>query len=387
MTSRTRRSVICAAAAWAACLLSSASLGGQAAPSRALLAEEVFGNVQVLRGTTVNEFMGTMGIFSVALGMSCGDCHTTGDAKWENYADESPRKQMARAMVTMMASINDTYFGGRQAVTCFSCHRGTDRPKPTPALADFYGAPPPDDPRDIVEQAPFSPPPDEVFDRYIEVVGGAEPAAALTSISGRGTSTGYGPDGEARPFEIVSQAPNRRTTIVRSPSGDSVTTFDGRNGWMSAPFRPVAVLALSGADLDGLRLDAELSFPARIRDIAGNWRVGLPKVVDGRDVQMVQGTGVGGATVTLFFDTESGLLVRQIRYVGSPVGRLPTQVDYGDYREVAGVRVPFVWTVTWLGGRDTIELTDVQANVDVDPVRFAQPAPPVATPAAGAEAR
>ena len=117
------------------------------------MAEDVFKNVQVLRGIPVNDFMGTMGIFSAALGMSCEDCHRSGDASWENYATDSPRKQMARAMVVMMATINKTHFGGRQAVTCFSCHRGTDRPKVTPNLALLYDAPPPEDPRDIIEQA------------------------------------------------------------------------------------------------------------------------------------------------------------------------------------------------------------------------------------------
>jgi photosynthetic reaction center cytochrome c subunit len=89
----------------------------------------------------------------------------------------------------------------------------------------------------------------------------------------------------------------------------------------------VPVLAVAGADLDGLGLDAELSFRARIKQVATRWRVGRQTAINGRDVQVVQGTGAGGVTATLFFDDESGLLVRQIRYVDSPVGRIPTQVD------------------------------------------------------------
>ena len=91
----------------------------------------------------------------------------------------------------------------------------------------------------------------------------------------------------------------------------------------------------------------------------------------------MQGTGSGGALVTLYFDAESGLLVRQVRYVPSPVGRLPTQIDYADYREVAGVKLPFRWTVTWLDGKDTVELKDVRPNVAIDAARFARPRPPV----------
>src|SRR5687767_1002509 len=165
----------------AGCFLAAVTVRGQA-PARPPLAEEVVKNVQVLRGIPVNEFMGTMGIFSAALGMSCEDCHRSGDTSWENYAAESPRKQMARAMVTMRAAINKTHFGGRQAITCFSCHRGADRPKPTPNLATLYGAPPPEDPRDDFGQAPAAPAPDAVFDKYLAAVGGAARAAALTSF-------------------------------------------------------------------------------------------------------------------------------------------------------------------------------------------------------------
>jgi len=375
MQSGTMRTTLrTAAAAWA-CVLATAAVHGQNAP-RPLMAEDVFTNVQVLRGIPVNEFMGTMGIFSAALGMSCEDCHRAGDASWANYAAESPRKQMARGMVVMMAAINKTHFGGRQGVTCFSCHRGTDRPKVTPNLATLYGAVPPEDPRDVIDQAPSAPAAEAVLDKFLAAVGGTSRAAALTSFIATGTSAGYGPDSEPRPLELFAQAPDRRTTIVRDPGGDSTSAFDGRAGWLAAPHRPVPVLGLAGADLDGLRIDAELAFPARVKQVAGQWRTGLATAIDDREVQVVQGTGSGGALVTLYFDAETGLLVRQVRYVASPVGRLPTQVDYADYRDVAGVKMPFRWTVTWLDGRTTIELKDVRPNAAIDPARFGRPDPP-----------
>ncbi len=359
----------------AGCLLAAATLRAQA-QARPPLAEEVFKNVQVLRGIPVNEFMGTMGIFSAALGMSCEDCHRSGDSSWANYATESPRKQMARAMVTMMAAINKQHFGGRQVVTCFSCHRGADRPKATPNLATLYGAPPPEDPRDEIAAASGAPTADAVFDKYLAAVGGATRAAALTSFTAAGTSTGYGPDSEPQPFELAARAPNQRAAVVRSSDGNRATVFDGRSGWIAAPHRPVDVLALGGADLDGLRVDAELAFPSRIKQVAAQWRVGAANVIGDRDVQVVQGTTSAGALVTLWFDAESGLLVRQVRYVPSPVGRLPTQIDYDDYRDVGGVKLPFKWTVTWLDGKDTVQLKDVRGNVTIDAARFARPSPP-----------
>ena len=362
--------VAASAVVWLSCLVSTS---GQAGPTTGPpMAEQVFKNVQVLKGLPVNEFMGTMGVFSAALGMSCEDCHAAGDADWSVYAKDSPRKQMTRVMVLMMATINKTHFGGRQVVTCYTCHRGSARPRATSNLAELYGTPPDPDPNAVFEQARGASPAEEIFSKYIQAVGGTQRVAGLTSFVAKGTSAGYGPENEPRPVEIYARA-GQRTTIIHTSGGESTTTYDGRAGWIAAPFRPVAVLALSDQDVDGLKLDAELSFPAGIRQALTRWRVGLPSVIDDRDVQVVQGTSARGMTATLYFDMESGLLVRQVRYAESPVGRIPRQTDYADYREVAGVTMPFRWTVTRVDGRDVFELTEVQPNVAIDAARFARP--------------
>jgi hypothetical protein len=132
---------------------------------------------------------------------------------------------------------------------------------------------------------------------------------------------------------------------------------------------------LTGHELEGVRLEAELWFPARIKQSLRNWRVGTPAMIGDRETRIVQGTTAGGATATLCFDAESGLLVRLVRLADSPVGRLVTQVDYSDYRDVAGVKLPFRWTATWLGGRSNYELTDAQANPPIDDAKFARPTP------------
>jgi photosynthetic reaction center cytochrome c subunit len=357
------------------CLLGGRVARGQAPAERAPLSDEVFKNVQVLKGIPVNEFMGTMGIFSASLGMSCEDCHAADDRKWENFAVDNARKRTARRMILMMADINKTHFDGRQVVTCYACHRGADRPKTTPDLAALYGMPPPD-PNDLIIPFRGAPPAAEVLDKYLKAIGGAERIAALKSYTAKGTSVGYGPESQQRPVEIYAQAPDRRATIIRTGNGDSTTVYDGRNGWLAAPLRPVPVLALDGKELEGLKLDAELAFPTRVKEMLSKWRVGIPTTLADRDVQVVQGETTGGAMVTLYFDDESGLLLRQIRYADSPVGRIPTQVDYSDYRDVSGVKLPFKWTTTWLDGRDTFELTELKANVPIDPAKFAKPRPP-----------
>jgi hypothetical protein len=90
-------------------------------------------------------------------------------------------------------------------------------------------------------------------------------------------------------------------------------------------------------------------------------------------MRLVQGTSDGRYPVNLYFDDESGLLVRIVRYSDTPVGLGPTQIDYADYREVAGIKIPFKRTVIWLDGRATILLNEVTANANVEGTRFARP--------------
>ena len=335
-------------------------------------AEQVFKNIQVMKGIPVDEFMSTMGVFSAALGMSCEDCHASNDSKWENYAlDTSIRKVTARRMVTMMATINKDNFGGRQVVTCFTCHRGSSRPKVTPNLSTLYNSS--EDPDDVIDPARGAPPADQILDKYVQALGGAQRLAALTSFIAKGTSSGFGPESDKRPVEIYAKAPAQRAITIHTQNGDNTTVFDGRSGWIAAPLRPVAVLALSGGELEGAKLDAEMGFPGQIKQALSRWRVGFPVMIDGREVQVVQGTTAGGAMATFYFDSQTGLLTRFIRYANSVVGRTPTQVDYSDYRDVAGVKMPFRWTVTWLDGKENFEITEIQANVAIDAGKFARP--------------
>jgi photosynthetic reaction center cytochrome c subunit len=348
---------------------------GQGPP--AAMAEQVFRNVQILKGIPVDRFMGTMGFFSAALGLNCTDCHVAeSGGDWARYADDTPLKQMTRRMMLMVNGINTTNFGGRQVVTCNTCHRGTNRPNVMPSLALLYSSPPPPEPGDPFRQADGLPPADQVLDQYLQALGGPQRLAGLTSFAARGGYKGYD-DPEQRPLEIFANAQGQRTTIVHGPFGDTTTTLDGRNAWIAGPLaeRPLPLIPLTGQELDGVTLEAEVFFPARIKQSLTNWRVGYPTEVDGKEVKIVQGTTAGGGTATLCFDEATSLLVRMVRYAESPVGRIVTQVDYSDYRDVAGVKIPFRWTVTWLDGRSQYELTTVQPNVGIEAARFATPAP------------
>ena len=366
-----------AVAALVACFLGTALVKAQQATEKPLLSDQAFKNVQVMKGIPVDQFMATMGFFSASLGMSCEDCHMADDRDWSGFAADNPRKRRARLMIQMMQKINADNFGGRQMVTCYSCHRGADAPRTVPDFAVQYGPLQPPDPNAIVAQNPLSPMPDEVFNKYLQAVGGAQKAAALTSFVASGSNVGYGPESaDKRQAEIYSTAmPLRRSIVIHTSNGTNTHTFDGTNAWQAAPLRPVDVLTLSGQELTGAKIDAMLWFPAQVKSIAPRWRVGTSTTIDDQDVDVVQGNAADGIIVTLYFDQKTGLLTRSIRYTDSPVGKIPVQTDYSDYRDVNGVKMPFKFTQTWLDGRDTFELTQIRANGNVEAARFNKPAP------------
>jgi hypothetical protein len=357
-------------------VLFSAALAAQQPAPRAQMAEEVFKNIQILKGIPVDEFMSTMGFFSTATGLNCTDCHIDeSGGNWGRYADDNPLKQQTRRMMVMVNTLNRTNFGGRQVVTCITCHRGNSRPTVMPSIDTLYSEPPPDEPGEPFEQAAGQPAPEVILDKYLAAVGGAQRAAALTSLTGKGTYMGFD-DADTSPIEFFARASGERTTIVHTLLGDSTTTIAGGTGWIAAPptDKPVPLMLLTGQDLEGARVETQVFFPANIKTALTKWRSGLPAVLNDREVTTVQGNTPGGGTVTLCFDAESGLLVRLVRYAESPVGRLVTRVDYHEYEDVAGVKIPSRWTVSWLSGRSVFELTDVQANAPIPAARFALPA-------------
>ncbi|MGE3843624.1 MAG: photosynthetic reaction center cytochrome c subunit family protein [Vicinamibacterales bacterium] len=369
------RGPLAVAAATVAFVLALVGLVGAQAPARVQMAEEVFKDIQVLRGIPADQFMGTMNVFSAAVGKNCTDCHGLKSAgNWANYADDTPEKTTARRMVLMMQAINKANFGGRQVVTCYTCHRTNHSPKVTPSLVGLY-SPPPDEPDDLVIEGRNVPQASEIFDKYIAALGGAQKLNALTSIVGKGTHLGFGEETPTA-AELYAKAPDQRVTIWKGEFGDSGYGFNGKDGWILAPavVRPQTVTTLTGQDLDGAKFRASLLFPGKIAQGLTSLRVGYPTDINGKEVNVVQGTTPGGSLTTLFFDAETGLLVRSMSYADSPVGRYATQFDFSDFRDVAGVKFPFKWTETWMGGREQFQLTEVQANVQIPADRFAKPA-------------
>ncbi len=370
-----RRRFVCATGTLAACLLAVLIANGQAGQTqRPPMAEEVFKNVQILKGIPVDELMDTMGMFAAATSLNCTSCHVSDNTTtWDKFAVDTPLKQTARRMLNMVDSINKTNFKGVRSVTCYTCHHGDQRPKIVPSLIVQYSAPV-EDP-DEIEILPNTkgPPADEVFAKYIQALGGAERVRNLSSFVAKGTYSGYETDLAKVPVEIYAKAPAQRTIIVHALFGDSVRVFDGRSGWVASADKPMPLMPLTGGNLEGARVEAMAFFPSQLKQAFNQWRVTSTSIED-REVQALQGTNPRQPPVNLYFD-QSGLLVRLVRFVDTPVGRVPTQIDYADYRDVGGIKLPFKWTATWTDGQSTAELTEIQTNVPIDAARFARPAP------------
>src|SRR5256884_2263726 len=302
---------------------------------------------------------------------------------------------MARIMVTMVGNINRTNFGGRQMVTCWTCHRNRDKPLTTPIFDTIYGMPP-YEPDDVIVQNSLADSADSILDKYIQAIGGAQRLAGLTSFAGRGTSVGFGGFGGGGDVEIVAKAPDKRSTIIlfkqETGRGDQIRSYDGRTGWVRTPLNVLGEFQLVGSDLDGARFDAQLSFPAQLKQVLTNIKSGATTTItdlpaptsqaslqkdvtlgQSHAVNVLQGTGPRGLLVSLYFDRDSGLLLRELRYGSSPIGRVATPIHFADYPDVNRVKFPFRIKFAWLEGRHSIGLNEIRTNVPIDEAKFGRP--------------
>jgi hypothetical protein len=351
----------------------------KAANAKGMNAGQFFKNVttSTLKGLTPSDFLGAMGVMTAAVGYDCSNCHPgAGTDAMDWVTDSNPKKVIARKMVDMVASINKQNFAGAQQVTCWTCHHGLDQPTTSIALDKLYGEPN-DEKRDVIQVGDRMPPATQIFDEYIQAMGGAQKLAAVKSFISTGHSEGYGGLGGNGVFQIFAQAPNSRSMWITFPDhpdrGTSAWTYDGKTGWISQPRGFMGEYELTGNDLAGAKLDAILAFPTQIKTAFPTWRVGLDDDLNGRDVHIVQGSVPGGMLGTFYFDKQTHLLTRYVRRTPSPVGRVTIQQDFDDYRDVNGIKFPFKYSFLWLDGRFTAIISDVKVNVAIAPAKFAKP--------------
>jgi hypothetical protein len=333
-------------------------------------AEQVYKNIKVLQGTPANELNQSMHLMKGAVGLDCLYCHI--EREWEK--DVKPAKDVARKMIVMMNDINTRQFGGRQVVTCNTCHNGRPVPAAMPAFPVLEPS---------VAPKPLLPSVDQILAKYVEALGGEQ---ALRKVTGRViTGTQYIPTGPGgtvptpASVEKYQKAPNLAVTIYRAPAYAISEGFDGTTAWsqnqagrVTEPVKLDIGRAARAADfyepLDLKRQYAQIT----VRGIEN---------VNGRDAYLVVGVPQGDKPESLYFDTQTGLLLRKQTVLPTPIGDSPFQTDFEDYRDTgSGVKVPFVIHMnpanprTELAPNATLRITKVEDNTAIDNAKFAKPA-------------
>ena len=394
-----RRVILGVAAAFVACVtgvvtgvVTGTVVQGQAAPAQAAggqapqMADQVFKDIQVLKGLTVDEFMDPMGMFAAATTKDCTGCHAPEILSGSRgaFAVSTPMIQRARQMTVMMNTINRNFFGNQKRVTCYTCHSAQNFPQRVPNLSIQYGTPPLDNPDrlEFVNLPDRAKDVDGIFAKWLQVIGGAQAWGAVKSFTAAGTYAGWDTSHVDVPVDFYAQAPNQFTTMVHRKEGDNIFVFNGMNAWFAGVDAAVPNFTLNytGGNLTGFRVDALVQVaPQTVQKAYQRWQVS-EDLVDDQPVTVLQGTNPGETPVNLYF-TDDGQLVRLVRWNDTAVGPVPTQFDFSDYRQVGGIRKPFQWVRAWTNNRVVYKLKDVRLNAPVDAARFQRPAPVTLTEA------
>ena len=344
--------------------------GGGGASIAGKKAEEAFKNIQVLKGVPAEQVIPTMQFIAASLGQQCTFCHVEAREK-----DDKETKGTARKMIQMVMAINKDSFNGRVTVTCYTCHRGSQDPVGVPVISDAEMRPP-----ELAQagggggggQRPQGPTADQIMDKYLQAMGGMDALAKISSRVEKGSVVGA--DGRKTPVDIYEKGSDKRVMITHTANGDRSTGYNGSSGWTvggnGAP-RDMAAL-----DLEGAQLEDDLYLATHVKQMYSQWRAGRPDKINDKDVYVLNGTAQGHVPVRLYIDQQSGTLLRMMYFTETPVGRLPAQVDFSDYREQDGVKVPYKMVMARPGTKTTLVLDQVQQNGGVDDSKFTKPVAP-----------
>jgi photosynthetic reaction center cytochrome c subunit len=338
-------------------------------------ATEQFKNIQILKDMPADQLIPAMQFMTASLGVDCEYCHV--EKAFDK--DDKKTKGYARHMMEMMFNINKENFDNQRWVTCYSCHQGSPHPPSIPAIRAKESAPMMMPEEGKTASATGYPEPAKLLDGYLAAVGGADALKKVTSRVAKGTVTALGDQKMA--VDIYAKAPDKRVSVMHVKDGESVTAYNGKVGWLSVPGR---VHMMNAQESFGAKIDADVLFAANVGGLYTKWETKPGEKIDGQETWLVAGEKDGEPPLRLYLDQKTRLLVRLVRYVDSPLGYNPTQIDYADYRSVDGVKVPFRWTVARPGNHFTIQLEQLQQNVPVDDAKFAPPPPPPPPPGAPA---
>jgi hypothetical protein len=210
--------------------------------------------------------------------------------------------------------------------------------------------------------------PQQVFAKWVQASGGADALNKVTTRVESGTIT----IGEMKwSIQVLTKTPRQRMSITHAPDGVSITAFDGQKGWLGTVGR--GAHEMSPEEDYAAMLDAAVAYPSHAQKLFARWRMWKPELINGHDTNVVLGSNRDQGDVKMYFDKETGLLLRIYRPVETPIGEIPAQVDYDDYRTEGGIRLPYRWSIARPQGKFTIQIERVQQNVPLEDARFHQP--------------
>jgi len=275
----------------------------------------------------------------------------------------------------MVNTLNENNFSGEEQVTCFTCHQGQAIPGSVPVVINAEVPP------KLEYTVPVPAPPAipsltvaQIFDKYIAAVGGASALENVSSLTAAGTVTQRRPGRNlaAQRFEISAQAPAMKLTATQAGQNQNLVAYSGGDGWAQGGNGNVR--DLRPEELDATRLEDAFNLPAQLTQLISDAVVDHPEVVGNRELYVVTGRTENLPQVKLYFEKDTGMLVRLVYFIDTSFGPYPTQVDFADFRDVDGRTVPYSWVVSQSRGREyTYAMQNVRA-ADVDGARFVRPA-------------
>jgi len=355
------------------------------------LAPEVYKNIQVLTDVPADQIEVTMQYVAAATGLECGNCHVRDEATgaWAYDSDDIRTKQTARRMMRLVYGINAGDYGVR--AQCATCHAGHERPPGLPlasmatpeeiaammarqaepgAAQGARGGAPGGGPQRGGRGGRGTPPPApaDVVGKYVAAIGGDAALTGLQSLAMTGTVTDR--FNRSMPFTIEEKAPGRFRETMGADGATTVRGFDGTTGWME---NDGMVTDLTGFALQQAARIAGPPADATIADRAESMRAGRPSRLDDRPVNMLLDPSTPGISERLYFDAESGLLLRRTISTGTVLGNLVEQIDYDDYRAVGDLMLPHTITHTTWNAVDTFRVSDIQVNAPLADSVFSAP--------------
>lgn len=330
-------------------------------------------NVQVLTNLSDSQLILAMGDMAASLGTNCGFCHAFDETtKRLDFASEAkPEKKTGREMIRMVLDINEKNFKGRPIVGCYTCHLGKENPASTVKLP----LPPPVRPKPGEAEAREAerktyPSAKEVLAKYIAAIGGEPALKKLTSAPMTAKAERIDPAGKSMPIEIYNAGGKMLVRATPAEGPAMITVAGPESSWMQGR---QGVRTVTGAD-NTLNLMVAHSYQP-VTSLPENARVFGKDTIDGHETWSVGAQIDEHTRERVWFDAATGLALRRVVTVDSPVGRIPTQADYEDYREANGVKVPFVVRISSVSESQnaTRKYTSIEYGAHVDEKMFEPP--------------